>query len=417
MSDDLDDAGAAAPDDAALLRALRPAPLEDAAARRLARAAIVEARARRRSRARGFVIAGVCSAAAVALLSLLADPPAGHRARRDAHPRADSRAQAREPSRRQPRRVLAAGDGITVANGSQWVIEEDTATSRHIRLSSGAALFEVVPLGDGGRFAVTTPHLSLFVRGTVFSVEVDAHRSLVRVYAGRVHVDAGTRVELVAGESFDSETLGPRAAAAGRFDELGRRAADREPHAPGPADAGQPPRPPVDAAPRAGPREARAPLPTPDTARQWMAQGQLSRVLAASGRAIEVGSDLPTWWVIQGDALQGLGRHRQAASAYEHAVEHAVGPMRAQAGYLAASVRLLKQDDAEHALRDLARSRATERGAILEERALVLEVQALQRLQRRAEAAQAARRYLQRFPAAGRAAEMAQIAADGARQD
>jgi hypothetical protein len=95
------------------------------------------------------------------------------------------------------------------------------------------------------------------------------------------------------------------------------------------------------------------------------------------------------------DAHRGLREFDEALHIYDQGI--ARGERAAEAGYLAASVRFHRLGQPREALRTLASSGATERGAVLEERAVALRVQILRQLHRGEEAAAAARQHRHRF--------------------
>lgn len=106
------------------------------------------------------------------------------------------------------RLALRPGDVVIAAPDTALRIVAQELFERRVELERGAALFDVVPLAAGQSFQVDTPHARLRVLGTVFSAEVAAGRTIVRVYEGRVFVAGRT---LGAGEVWASDGKVPGA--------------------------------------------------------------------------------------------------------------------------------------------------------------------------------------------------------------
>lgn len=92
------------------------------------------------------------------------------------------------------RLALRPGDVVIAAPDTTLRIAAQELFERRVEVERGAAMFDVVPLAAGQSFQVDTRHARLRVLGTVFSVEVRAGRTIVRVYEGRVFV-AGRTLE------------------------------------------------------------------------------------------------------------------------------------------------------------------------------------------------------------------------------
>src|SRR5688500_5000265 len=84
--------------------------------------------------------------------------------------------------------ALPTGDRLAASPGAQFELLKTGPRSRRIALRSGSAVFAVEPLASGETFAVQTPHAYVEVRGTVFSVDVEAGATRVRVHEGAVQV-------------------------------------------------------------------------------------------------------------------------------------------------------------------------------------------------------------------------------------
>lgn len=103
----------------------------------------------------------------------------------------------------------ATGDRLEVgrhtvvrAPQSELEVVRRSADRTLVRLSSGAADFEIQPLGEGQSFRVRTPEVEVEVVGTAFRVSTADGCSTVTVSEGRVRVTAGQASSLLgAGES------------------------------------------------------------------------------------------------------------------------------------------------------------------------------------------------------------------------
>lgn len=412
-----------------------PALAEEVAARAVRRAAAEGARLHRSRQARRRVLALAAAAAAAALAF-----GAGLRVARHRDERGPETFHA----------VLPTGDAITATAGSDLRVEEVSPEVRRVALGRGAALFEVARLGEGGRFLVVTDQAEVLVTGTVFSVEARSGRTAVRVYEGSVEVRRqGRAVAVGEGRMWESgagrvATLepGPLAAEAGEAARRRSALASAPPSARSTAPAGRADPiavPPEEAAlapeepPPARDRPAASPLPDrpappredaggraapardPDLAevRRWLAARRFDEALPVIGRAVDQGREpgVDEWRLAQAVALRGLGRSREAADLYDAVAQSPAGRA-AGAGYLAASLRLRSLGDPEGALASLEASAADRPGSPLEERALALRARALDALGRAGEAREAARRYLGRYPDAGAAPWMRELARD-----
>jgi hypothetical protein len=411
---------------AQLARNDAPAPLAEAETRCLVDAAVAAAAGRRASvrRARQLrtltFVAAVAGAAAAALVLVWMRP-----------------VEHAQVSAVPLHFELPSGDRVTATPGARLEVQSAAAHERRLALEGGTALFDVAPLGGGSRFEVTTPHARVEVRGTVFSVTSTHEHTVVRVYEGHVRVTlAGHAVELYAGQTWASD--GPTSEADPLRDSATRAAAARSPHvtalpmpnveplaeraAPAAATAAEPAAEPAAAAaavPAAATAAATAaaaePVRAPDSAalaeaRSWITLGTPAAERArriAHERADSPASERPgAWRLVEADALRALGRHAEAAAAYDAAARLLPADEAAHAGYLAAWLHLEREDDPEAALASLDAALADAPGATLEERSLALRAGALARDGRTDEAAATAARYLARFPDGGQAAAM-----------
>ncbi|HET9988899.1 MAG TPA: hypothetical protein VFQ65_10265, partial [Kofleriaceae bacterium] len=298
----------------------------------------------------------------------------------------------------------------------------------------------------GQRFEVATDHLVATAKGTVFSVEVDAEGSHVRVFDGIVAVEqAGRTHVLVTGAVWDSTrstttiafappaVLAPSVEVALHARAIAPIVTPAIASSPivAPAIATSPPSRPHRTAPPAVPPTAPAPtaaIRTSSSTSPWStdsvplaqlsldqllatAHGQLASAsfagaLATADVAAKRAPWSSAWWQIVGDAQRGLGHAGAAAIAFEHVT----GTDRSEAGYTAAYLRHHELHDDTAALATLDVSGASNEGSPLEERALGLRAQILVALRRDSDAAKVARRYLARFPHADLRAYMVTLA-------
>jgi ferric-dicitrate binding protein FerR (iron transport regulator) len=393
------------PLDRLLALAARAAPpaLAPTDARRMARRALLAGIARRHAASERsgfwFALGGLTAALLVAIgLRLASDVGrAGHVAGVQPRP---------APLRMQ----LPSRDTLIATPGAQFELVGADPRDRRIELRGGAIAFDVARLDAGQRFTVVTPHVTVRVRGTVFSVAALAQRTEVRVYEGAVAVAAasGERV-LRGGESYASDgsrvTQDPAAplqheAAAIAAQRV--RTPSRAPAPPArPAVPEPEPEPRRDAS--AAPRVVRARAIAVDAgdslqrARGWLHDGQPERALAA---ALRVHASSPVrngeWLVLQADALRSLGRAREAALAYRDAALLLPADARVRAGFKAADVMLHELDDPRAALAVLYVADVDAEGSALRERALLLRIEALQRLGE--PITEVAERYLAAYP-------------------
>lgn len=350
--------------------------------------------------------------------------------------------------------TLATGDRIHVEPGASLGLDHVDAHERRFFLREGAGSFDVAPL-EGGRFEVRTPELTVVVRGTVFGVERHDGRTWVRVYEGTVEVHDHDRVVRVErGATYDStrglshgtedDPLAEVSQAAARARDARQAAAPTTttasavlapavpttteltheeevvsapettttttiPSATGPETAPAP----------SGERDRVAALPTADVEaselERWMASGRFED---ARARAHELstryaGADGRRFAALEARALQGLGRDDEAATLFDTLARRSPASERPELAYRAAVLRLDRLGDAHGAIRSLAGASfdaSSADGAALEERALGLRARALDASGDRAGAAEAAARYLERFPSGGLAARMHQLA-------
>lgn len=108
---------------------------------------------------------------------------------------------------------LPTGDHLLATSDVRFTVESQTSALRRVRLTEGAILFDVAPLGPGSVFEVLTESETVRVLGTVFVVEVADARTSVRVYEGRVEVVSRTgRTVLGAGERYQGSVATERSA-------------------------------------------------------------------------------------------------------------------------------------------------------------------------------------------------------------
>lgn len=289
---------------------------------------------------------------------------------------------------------LRTGDRIALEGEAQVAIEEQRDDLRRVRLTGGAAAFDVRRRGADQHFVVVTPHLRVNVLGTVFTVSVDDVESRVEVHEGRVEVVSdGEAVELEAGGGISSrdgvaEPATGQGSVFGAFVRLAVAARRDEP-------------PPI---------AERAP-PTLSILRRWLRERRYRDVLRTCERA-QRREDLE-WLVLEGDAARGAGQTARAAQLLSRASERASPTRAVHYGYQAAQL-FVREGQEARAIEVLERSRADAPASPLEERALFLRAQALSRLHRGAEVRAVARRYLMRFPAGEARQWMDEAASDSA---
>lgn len=324
--------------------------------------------------------------------------------------------------------VLPTGDRIASVAGTQLDVTETTALQRAIRITHGTALFDVRPLAANERFVVHTPDTDIVVTGTVFSVDVAAGETTVRVYEGHVRVrQGGTDHPLPAGSqlgpdggvtAISGDPLGElgaeraRMRIAARGDEQVVRDGSRtRANPPDPTrDATVPPSPTLGQAPTATRPTPVVPVrptqnattrtdPTPahDDPVPQIERAQVVALLAAGKHA--AARDLARvnqWHVLEGDAHRGLGAHALAVAAYERALRSADLDDACIAGLHAARLyadQLALPSRAFEVLEHAAIPRCPTR-----ERALAYTLQLATRLSRPDIGREAARRYLAAFP-------------------
>lgn len=158
------------------LAALRDARPADAVSRRIVARAL-EPRPRRLALPVGL-LGLAAAAAAVAFMVLPGDPPV------DA-----------------PDRLEVGRHTVLRAPGADVEVVRRRADETLVRLSTGAADFDIEPLGPGQSFRVRTPEIEIEVVGTAFRVHTAEGCSTVEVTEGKVRVAAGQASTLLgAGE-------------------------------------------------------------------------------------------------------------------------------------------------------------------------------------------------------------------------
>jgi len=330
--------------------------------------------------------------------------------------------------------ALPTGDQIITTAGADLDVTSATQEDRSLVVHAGTALFDVSPLSEGERFEVQTQHLSAHVRGTVFSVEVERDRSVVRVYEGSVLIEQEGRQRLLAAAvKYASDSAGLEPLTAGPLwvqgFEAARRRNARASAADGPAQEVEPAVEPPGVTVDATARGAEPPVPnrgdsgtaqivnapprsiTMVEARAWLVERRAVDALDAARRALEAEPASGGWRMLEADALRILARYPEAASSYDQAARYLAPAPAAQAGYLAASVRLRRLGDPAGALGSLDASGADAAGSPLRERSLALRTRILLRSGRDAEASRVARTYLRHYPEGGMAEQMRVLAA------
>ena len=367
--------------------------------------------------------------------------------------------------------TLPTGDHLAGVAGARFEVEDVAPAHRRIRLHEGEVMFDVAHVVDGQRFEVATDHLIATARGTVFSVEVDAEGSHVRVFDGVVAVEqAGRTHVLVAGGVWDSTrsttaiafapppALAPSVAVALHARTIAPVVTPSAtpviamPSIATPAIATPPvatlaimtppsatsasttsasatslrtaPPPTAPVAPDAQP----AAISTSPSTSAWStdsvpveqlsldqllatARGQLaSASFAAALATADVAAKRAPWSSAWWQIIGDAQRGLGHISAAAIAFEHVTGADRSEAGYTAAYLRHHELHDDATALATLDASGASSEGSPLEERALGLRAQILVALRRGSDAAQVARRYLTRFPHADLRAYMMSLA-------
>jgi len=149
--------------------------------------------------------------------------------------------------------------------------------------------------------------------------------------------------------------------------------------------------------------------PSLERARAWLLAGDAEPALAMASRARrERATPRGAWFLLEADALRGLGRPREAADAYGAAVPALAGEERAQAGFKAADLWLRELHDPRAALGALQLAAVDAPASALRERGMLLRIDALHQLGEHAAAAEVAARYLAEFPDAAGARQLRQ---------
>ncbi len=297
--------------------------------------------------------------------------------------------------------ALATGDALTTTGGAEFDMHGFSATDRHVKVSHGTVLFDVVHLPNDVPFEVETADARVLVRGTVFSVTYEADTTRVQVFEGRVDVvRADGTHSLAAGDRISSQADSDRIAWSSplmREGELAARRRATHAHsglAAAPATGTSPAATPLTnaAAPPASPEAQRVGI---DEAQALLEHGNYRAAFEAAATAREGDG---AWLMLRADALRGLDRLPEAASTYDRAAQH-LSPSRATvAGFSAARLHLDRLDDPNAAIRSLMASRADESGSPVEEPAFVVRLRALRALHNDAELARLGSIYLARFP-------------------
>jgi len=295
---------------------------------------------------------------------------------------------------------LPNGDRLSPASGTGYSVE-GTPQDRVLRVRAGALLVDAAHRARGAHLSVVTPHGDVHVVGTVFTVDVDDERTVVRVYEGQVVVSSGTDERSIreggsislrqgAFELPPPPTDNERALAIEAAEAVGRRVAEATTGSSPPdvAVAEEDPRPTHPVAAGLGqtlgdpsivqgtvtqgtvtqgtvPGEAStngaagSATPRPAFARLWIADGQPARALAAAQNALQTTNrHEPTWRMVEGDALVALDRPGEATLAYESAAAGYGPALAARAAVEAAELRFSALGDPTGALRVLLRFEA-----------------------------------------------------------
>lgn len=386
----------------ALAREAEPREMSSADLRRMVRQSVAAGSARRNeSRQRITLVWVGATCAALLLLALLrsnerALAPSAERA-----PSAVDAAAAPIATWAPLELSLPSGDRLAASPGAQFELEKNSASTRRVALHGGSVVFAVRHLASGETFSVQTPHAYVEVRGTVFSVDVDAQRTRVRVHEGAVQVHAAQVQLLHAGERYGSDGAPvPDLASA-----LERRAlelvAERADNATleiaddgvEPALSPSMPEQSVSLSTQArdaavGPGNEPPALPVPEAerfvsleqARALLEAGDVDGALAAVHALRPAASTRGEWLVLEGDALRTIGQVREAVDAYARAAAILTPRAAARAAFKAADLSLRVLDDPATALRVIDQSSLDAYGAPLRERALLLRIEASRRL-------------------------------------
>lgn len=379
-------------------RAMEPAPLPELVARRMVRAAMGAQQEKPASRSRR--LAWIVAAAVLLMCGVFAA--------RTAWP-SRTTTLAVDANDLPLRIALLAGDAVTAAPGSALELLSQTSQRRHIRVTRGTVLFDVVKLRHGEDFEVVTAHTNVHVVGTVFSVEVSEDRTLVRVYEGRVRTAYGV---LTPGSTWSSsakvvagrDPLSEQALSAARARE-GKQVEAVTVHALIPAQTPQvassiarQPTVTVPAPPRLEVADAgvvSVATPTLVEVREMLAKGRAQEALEHARSALtgRPESEL-AWRSLEADALRALGKFHEAIVAYENAARLARAGERSQLAHDAAALAFSGVHDPARALSLIERWELDARDSPVRERAGRLRVHALLALRRIEDARAAARRYL-----------------------
>lgn len=298
------------------------------------------------------------------------------------------------------RSVLATGDILTTTIGGDVDMSAFTESERRVRVSSGTVLFDVRHLQDNVPFVVETHDARVVVRGTVFSVGIEAGVTRVHVFEGRVDlVRADGSHSLTAGMRMTSTPAGDRIAWVSPLRDAGESAARAR--ATQASDVRAALRTATNdtaavavEATSAGTENVRAGVSLARTEAS-VAAGDFDAARAACERMDRASG---AWLLVCADAQRGLGEFADAARLYE-AAAHRLSPSRATlAGVSAARIHLDRLHDASAALRAITGSRADESGSPVEEPAFVIRLRALDALDRREELQRLVSVYLARFP-------------------
>ncbi len=325
--------------------------------------------------------------------------------------------------------ALPTGDRLVGLEGTRFDLARLEPADRRVVLHGGTLLADVAHVVPEQHFEIATAHLTAIAKGTVFSVEAEPRRSRVIVYEGVVDVvqDGGHHV-VPAGGVWSSDTAilaaapeQPRVLAADITEAIARRAhavtlaaAPLVPVPAPPPPPAPPPHPVAHVTVPHSPPPPPAPEPSLDAmladARTALAAGKLDDALAIAQRAAARGAQAGAWRVLTADALRGLGRADDAATAYEQAARELAGSDAIEAGYSAAYLRFKELKDPTAALAVIEATQPDAAGSPLEERGLALHVAILEALARKGDAKPLAQRYLEHFPQGELRVEMQQLA-------
>ncbi|MAQ16848.1 MAG: hypothetical protein CMN30_18905 [Sandaracinus sp.] len=332
----------------------------------------------------------VLAGGGVLAAALLGGAPSPGRA-----PIASSEGPGAAPERaRESRLGLADGSQVLLEAAAEVQVLEQGPTEVRLHQRAGTATYEVARRPERA-FVVEAGEVRVTVRGTVFTVVVDAAGVTVRVREGRVEVAVAERLSLlgagdaltVALSSSDAESLGPESP---RLESP--RPESRRPESP-------PERP------------AREPRPAAGPARPPVEATSSTEPPGAPPEAAEGEPSTPEGWLDLADAARREGRLPDAAAALEALLTRFPRDARAPSAAFTLGRVQARRGLAAEAARSYGRAAELAAGGPLTEDALAREATAWADAGRGEAARQAARRYLAAYPTGLHAARMQRILA------